>query len=232
MIRVEDFKYKEAVLKITAEADLFEKIRERFTYYYDRVEEYCSKRPEFMYSLEPLRVDKGAEEIIRRMAEAGSMAGVGPMAAVAGGIAQMTVEEIVEEYGPDKLIIENGGDIVLFSRDEVFVRLFCGNPKYDRLALRVRPEGRILSVCSSSGKIGHSLSFGEADISTVIASDGFIADAFATGIGNLCKKGTMLKRRLGEIAEIDQIYSVFVIFRERVFIAGLPPEMVSIKDNG
>src|SRR4030043_2076944 len=52
------------------------------------LEEYIKSHPLFLHSLEPCSVENDAPAIVRDMAKAARIAGVGPMAAVAGAIAQ------------------------------------------------------------------------------------------------------------------------------------------------
>ncbi len=83
-------------------------------------------------------------------------------------------------------IVENGGDIWIASPSAVTVGLYAGeHPLSGRLALRIPPERLPVSVCSSSGRFGHSLSFGDCDLATVVARDGALADAAATLAGEL-----------------------------------------------
>ncbi len=146
----------------------------------NQVERAIAEEPLFYSSLEPLPEDMWPElEVPRRMCEASELAGVGPMAAVAGGIAQYAVERVKE-----LVVIDNGGDIVM-RNDRLIAGIFPSNFGV-KLEFQ-RPE--IYSVCTSSGRYGHSISFGDCDASVVLAKDGFVADAFATALGNEIKPG-------------------------------------------
>ena len=83
------------------------------------LETWIVLHPEFRHSLVPVPLSCSVPppEIVRRMTEASAIAGVGPFAAVAGTIAQMAAESLVDR-SPD-LIIENGGDIFIYSRREL-----------------------------------------------------------------------------------------------------------------
>jgi hypothetical protein len=72
------------------------------------LETYIASHPEFLTSLEPVTLKPGAPEIARRMARAAVLAGVGPMAAVAGAFAE-EVGEVLTDC-PD-VIVENSYEI-------------------------------------------------------------------------------------------------------------------------
>ncbi len=145
-----------------------------------QVEAAVAREPLFYSSLEPLPESLWPDdEVPRRMCEAAILAGVGPMAAVAGGIAQYAVERMGEN-----VVVDNGGDVVMRGK-----KLIAGIFPSD-LGVRLEfEEDRIYSVCTSSGRYGHSISFGDCDAAVILAKDGFVADAFATALGNEIKPG-------------------------------------------
>ena len=126
--------------------------------------------------------ESGAPEIVRRMTEAASVAGVGPFAAVAGAIAQMAAESL-SVLSPD-LIIENGGDIYMYSRRDRVVGLLPDPESGVLLGLNVAASACPLALCASSATIGHSLSFGQGELVLVRSPDGALADALATAFCN------------------------------------------------
>ncbi len=147
------------------------------------IEATIATQPRFLTELEPLPIDMAAPPVARRMAAAAALAGVGPMAAVAGAIAQVTVEALVAA-GCRHVIVDNGGDIVLFIDRPVMIGIFTGPAAIRDIALRFEPRPDIFSVCTSSGTVGHSLSFGCADAAVAVADNGCLADAAATALGN------------------------------------------------
>jgi ApbE superfamily uncharacterized protein (UPF0280 family) len=147
------------------------------------VEAYIESRPAFLTSLAPLSMEPLLPEIIREMMAAAQASGVGPMAAVAGAIA----ERVFWDLAPlsDQLIIENGGDIFLKMSHPVTIGIFAGeSPLSMKIGLLINRPGSPFSICTSSGTVGHSLSFGKADAVCVTADKGALADAAATAIGN------------------------------------------------
>jgi len=144
---------------------------------------YILLHPDFRESLTPVTVGDDAPPLARDMAEAAARFGVGPMAAVAGALGQ-AVSDHFAALSPN-LLIENGGDIYLRSNVERTVALLAKPVEGARLALRFAPDDLPAAVCASSAKVGHSLSLGQADIVTVVADRGAVADAAATALGNL-----------------------------------------------
>lgn len=157
---------------------------ERIRSYRRQIRSYIARDERFLNSLEPVPVEKRAAPIVRDMAAAGHKADVGPMAAVAGAIAQRLGEDLLNR-GCRDVIVENGGDIYLNMRTAVTVGLFAGSSLLSgRLRLRLEPGLMPCGVCTSSGTVGHSLSFGKADAAVIIAGNAALADAVATAAGN------------------------------------------------
>jgi hypothetical protein len=148
------------------------------------LEDYISHHPDFMISLEPIEVEKGSPKIVRMMAKAGKLAGVGPMAAVAGTIAQLAAEDGIRA-GARNIVAENGGDICIIGSKRFTVGIYAGSsPLSRRIGLQLEPQHLPIGICTSSGTVGHSISFGNADAVTVLSKSTPLADAAATAIGN------------------------------------------------
>ena len=132
------------------------------------LERHIISHPGVLTALSPLPGEAGTPEVVRRMTRAAALAGVGPMAAVAGAIAALAVEA-VHAAGAAHVVVDNGGDVCLWSDRPVTVGLFAGTSPVADLAFRVTPRSRPLGICTSSGTVGHSLSFGRADAAVVVA---------------------------------------------------------------
>ncbi len=199
------------------------------------LERYIVRQPGFVTTLVPIALLPGAPEVARRMAAAADTVGVGPMAAVAGAMAEMAAEAALAAGAPEA-IVENGGDIFLASPSPVVVALYAGDaarqPLSRRLALRVPADRMPLAICSSSGLMGHSLSFGLCDLATVVARDAAIADAAATRAGNLVRTEADIQRALDAIMRIAGVSGVLIVKASRVGLAGDLPELVRHGDAG
>jgi len=194
------------------------------------LESYIHRHPDFATALEPLELLPGAPEVARRMQAASAATGVGPMAAVAGTMAQLAVEA-ARAAGAGEAIVENGGDIFLISPEVVTVALYAGNnPLSGKLAFRFLPEQMPLAICSSSGLMGHSLSFGDCDLVTVVASDAALADAAATLACNLVYSAEDIPRVLERITVLSGISGVLIIKADKVGMAGDLPELIRHSD--
>ncbi|MBN2399271.1 MAG: UPF0280 family protein [Candidatus Aminicenantes bacterium] len=190
------------------------------------IEAYIARQPHFRTALQPLAAEAGAPQVIRRMADAAARAGVGPMAAVAGAIAQNTVEALIRA-GAAYVVMDNGGDIVLFIDRPVNVGVFTGPAKIRDIALHFLPRPHIFSVCTSSGRVGHSLSFGRADAAVVVAADGYLADAMATALGNRIQTGSKNEIEQAVCASlIDGVHGLLVVADERLGLGGELPDIV------
>jgi len=144
---------------------------------------YIIKHQDFQLSLEPVRVEE-APLIVKMMARAGRFAEVGPMAAVAGSIAQLSMGYLINE-GAKMTIIDNGGDVALKTNKDVIIGIYAGDSSLSgQIGFKIKPKKTPMGVCTSSGTVGHSISFGRSDSVTVFADEASVADALATSIAN------------------------------------------------
>jgi ApbE superfamily uncharacterized protein (UPF0280 family) len=150
------------------------------------LEAYIKRHPLFLHSLEPYFVEEDAPAIVAVMAQAAQIAGVGPMAAVAGAIAEAVGNDLLT-WTPE-VIVENGGDIFMKISRTILIGVYAGESAFTgKIALEISPEEMPLGVCTSSGTVGHSLSFGAADAVIAFSRSAALADAAATAIGNKVK---------------------------------------------
>jgi len=178
----------------------------------------CIKRhPAFLTSLQPLELS-GQSEIIEQMIEATRLASVGPMAAVAGAIADRIGHFLLEAFGCREVVVENGGDIFVKNEQTVLVSVYAGASKLSgKVGLEI-PAGE-WGICTSSGTVGHSLSFGRADAVTVISSTATVADAFATAYGNRVKCAEDIEKVLN-LALNEKVETVLIIAGDKLGIIG------------
>ena len=209
---------QETDLHILATRDVKERATELVIQYRLQLEHYIVKHPLFLATLDPMPMDFLAPSLVREMLAAGQQAGVGPMAAVAGVIAEFVGKALAAE-GIEEIIVENGGDIYVQRLKECSVAIFAGqSPLSYKVGLRLLPSQMPVGVCTSSGTVGHSLSFGKADSVTVVARSTALADAAATCIGNEVETTLSAKagveRALAKAGEIEGIEGAVVICGE------------------
>jgi ApbE superfamily uncharacterized protein (UPF0280 family) len=173
--------------------------------------------PEFLTSLEPLPPRPGAPEAVSSMYLAARAAGVGPMATVAGAVAQYVGRALLK-HSPE-VIVENGGDIYLASETERRVAIFAGDsPLSMKIALKVKPGE--WGICTSSGKIGPSISYGQADAAVILSKDAALSDAAATALGNLLKSEGDIPSALNGAMSIKGVLGAVAVVGERLGAAG------------
>jgi len=195
-----------------------------------QLEAYLERQPEFRTTFAPLTPLADAPVIARRMAAAAACAGVGPMAAVAGAMAQWGAEAGLAA-GAAEAVVENGGDIFLRCAEPITIGLHAGaSPLADSLAFRVHPEETPLALCSSSGTMGHSRSLGVCDLATVAAADGALADAAATRAANCVRAPEDIDATLETVLAIPGVRGVLLVKGERIGMAGTLPELVRNRD--
>ena len=218
------FTHKEAVFRISCDrfdAATAEIVRQRRI-----LEGHIERHPDFGTSWEPVAASDDAPESARRMALAAQRVGVGPMAAVAGTMAQLAAEAGLAA-GASEAIVENGGDVYLQSAAPVIIGLYPGTAELaGRLAFSLQPADTPVAICSSSGKMGHSMSLGDCDLATVVARNAALADAAATLAANLVGTVGQIDPTLARIAAIDGVDGVLIVKDDCVGLAGRLPQLV------
>ncbi|MFH1383125.1 MAG: UPF0280 family protein [Chloroflexota bacterium] len=210
---------KETDLSIRASRNLKSKALRLVLKYRSALEKYIEKNPLFRTTIEPFTVGDDAPQIVRAMAEAAGKAGVGPMAAVAGAIAEFVGTELLD-FSP-QIIVENGGDIFMKSLEDRVVGIYAGDsPLSGKIGLSIDGDETPLGICTSSGAVGHSLSLGKADAVVVVAPSATLADAAATAIGNLVKVPEDMTRALEFAQDIDGLQGVLIIKDDKMAVWG------------
>ena len=210
---------KETDLLIRAQSNLKREALKAVQECRTSLERYIERHPSFLTALEPIPVTEDAPEIVRGMAEAGQKAGVGPMAAVAGAIAESVGRELMR-FSPE-VIVENGGDIFLSILKSRAVGVYAAqSPFTGKIALQIEAEETPLGICTSSGTVGHSLSFGRADAVIVVSPSAAIADAAATAIGNLVKDVADIQKGIDFAQGIEGLNGVLIIKDDKMGLWG------------
>lgn len=197
---------KETDLQVCAASDLTDLAEDLVVRARWEIEGFIRTHPYFLETLTPIDVPESAPEIVRRMSEAGRIARVGPMAAVAGAIAEYVARGLAE-VSPE-VVVENGGDIYLMGTEDRTVALLAGGGGVRGVGITVRGRLQPVAVCTSSGTIGHSESFGAADAVTVLARNGALADAVATALANRVREPEDIERAVEAARHIHGVLGV------------------------
>ena len=206
---------KETDLLVSADRIFEKQTRDLVFESRNQIEGYISSHPGFATSLVPVQKDPYAPPVVREMIEVTRMLGVGPMASVAGTIAQYVAVGLLRSTG--QVIVENGGDIFLKVNRPATVSILAGaSPLSQKVGLRIPVSQMPLGVCSSSATVGHSLSMGIADVACLLSPSAALADCAATALGNRIKKKKDLEKVSGWAREIEGILGGVVIVGDKM----------------
>ncbi len=210
---------KETDLQVRAERDLSGETRESVLKYRRQLEAYIEMNPEFRRSLLPLKDDPYAPEIVREMIRTSRLADVGPMAAVAGAVAEWVSNDLLRFS--KEVIVENGGDIYLSTSKERVIGIYAGrSPLSLKIGMVIRPEETPLGICTSSGTVGHSLSFGKADAVCILSKSAALADAAATAVGNIVRGKKDVESGLERGKTIGGVLGMVIVVEEKMGVWG------------
>ncbi|MFW5802725.1 MAG: UPF0280 family protein [Verrucomicrobiota bacterium] len=231
-MRLLPFTHREANLRISSAAHPL--VCRQVVRLRSELDAFLAQHPEFASAMTPLDMPAAAPPAaVAAMARAARKVGdVGPMAAVAGTMAQFAAEAAIRA-DIEPVLVDNGGDLCVYSREPVSVGLFAGDrsPLRDQLALRIPGNSESLCLCSSSSRMGHSLSFGDCDLALVLSADGALADAAATSAANQVRSSEDIDPTLARIAAIDGIRGILLARDDKVGIRGRAmPELTRNRD--
>jgi len=185
----------------------------------EKIKDHIKKQCCFMTSFQPVKRYKNVHPIIDKMQRASETAMVGPMAAVAGAVAESIGELLIDKS--EEVIIENGGDIYINVKEPVVISVFAGDsPLSGKIGLKIYPDSTPLGICTSSGTIGPSYSLGVANAATVISGDTALADAVATGMANLVKTEKDFDEAIGYATNIFNISGAAIIYQDKMAAKG------------
>lgn len=204
----------ETDLLIASETDQTDLMRRQVHETRKILENYGRAVPEFFTALEPISVLQRDPTMIKRMKKASEVVGVGPMAAVAGAVSASVGEVLLKQS--KEVIVENGGDLFIKTDKLRRVAIDAGRSAFKDLALKIKPASHPLGICTSSGTVGHSLSFGKADAATVISEDVYLSDAAATALGNRVRTHEDIRSAIEWIKGIAGIKGALIIVDNRM----------------
>lgn len=206
---------KETDLHISAHKELKEEAEAAVRKYRHDLETFIAKQPVFLTTLKPFDVPASAPEIVKKMSEAGKTTDVGPMAAVAGAVAEFVGKELSQKSA--EVIVENGGDIYIQTRKPRVIAIYAGDsPLSNKIGLEILPKQSPLGVCTSAGTVGHSLSFGSTDAVVVLSKNTALADAAATAIGNRVHKVEDIEKAINWGKVVDGIQGIVIVKEDKI----------------
>jgi hypothetical protein len=212
-------KVRETDLHIRASSKLEKEAMASIARHRKPLEDFIRSYPEFEKTLAPYPLSGGMLPIIRDMVLATKKVGVGPMAAVAGAVADYVGHDLLKKS--EEVIVENGGDIFIKVKRPVKIGIYAADsPFTNKIALNIEPGETPLGICTSSGTVGPSLSFGTSDATIILARTATFADACATAVGNLIKKESDIPKAIRYAKKIHGIYGAVLIKGKKIGIWG------------
>ncbi|MCJ7575449.1 MAG: UPF0280 family protein [Dehalococcoidia bacterium] len=210
---------KQTDLYIRSRRNLKDKTLDSVLKHRGSLEAYIGRHPIFLTTLDPYQAEAGAPAIVKEMARVSQLTGVGPMAAVAGAIAEAVGRDLLA-FSPE-VIVENGGDIFLKISNKRLVGIYAGQSSFTKkIALEIMPRETPLGVCTSSGTVGHSLSLGSADAVVVLSPSTALADAAATALGNMVKAADDIPRAIEKAQSIEGLRGLVIIVGDKMGVWG------------
>jgi ApbE superfamily uncharacterized protein (UPF0280 family) len=206
---------KETDLWVHADRDYTDKVRETVLQQRRYIEGTIRQHPDFAQALAPWHCGDLLPPIVAEMIRAGESAGVGPMASVAGAIAEQVGKSLL--LHSRQAVVENGGDVFVSTVNPVVTGIYAGrSPLSLKIGIRVSGKSRSIGVCTSSGTVGHSLSLGRADAVTVVAPSCALADAAATSTANRIRSRTDIEDAIDFARAIESVEAVVIILGKRI----------------
>jgi uncharacterized protein len=130
-----------------------------------------------------------------------------PMAAVAGSVAD-GIKEFLKNEGLDLVSVNNGGDISIFNKKGRGLKIDIGDIHTGESSPYLLNIEQLIDFgLATSGFGGRSFTLGLADIVTVIAATGAVADAAATFICNCTNidSDQVIRQKASEIDPLTDI---------------------------
>lgn len=229
------FKIKESSILLKTDERAFYSAVEAAVKHRADLDYYVKKRPEILWALKPIDYEDEAPPIIKRMCIAAKKAEVGPMAAVAGALADLTAEAALRN-GASGVLVEDGGEVFAEGEYSFTVSIGAGySPISQQIGFKLTPDLYPIGIATSSATVSHALSFGVADAVTVISRNAALADALATAICNATKgdrPAEAVENGIRAARKYEEVRGVLIIVRDKVGLLGKIPELVKIqKDN-
>ena len=219
-------KYKETDVWIGVDKKSFRREMPKFSEQFIRVlrdesDAYLKKDPQYRLSLIPHIAQNSAPKILQEMSEVSVRTGVGPMAAVAGAFSSHVAIELKKHFKIEEIIVENGGDIYVDIQNDIDVAIFAGeSPLSEKIGLRIDAKESPLGICTSSGTVGPSFSFGKADAVMIACKDAALADAYASVFANKIQTSEDINPVLQQIEYEKDILSALIVKNEKLGIIG------------
>jgi hypothetical protein len=197
-------------------------------------ETYIKNHRAFELALDPLTVDFDAPRVAQLAAGAAEIAGVGPMAAIPGALAELAVEAMLSTKSTVNLV-ENGGEISGASISPITVGIYAGESAFSgRVGFHLSPLDFPIGIATSSATVSHAINFGFADAAVIVADTASVADAVAKAASNAVQGDDIeasVQSGLETVEKIGHVRGALIIRGSHIGRLGKLPSLVQI-DGG
>jgi ApbE superfamily uncharacterized protein (UPF0280 family) len=209
-----DIQVQDLTLHITASDDFAEESRAAALGFWEQLQSYALRYPEFRQSKRPLdSVAADAPEIVKEMVAAAHAAAVGPMFTFRGAVVDQVGRFLSDQMS--ELTVGCDGDyfIVTRKRMKLAVKRHGGPP----ITVIVDADRDGIGVSTTLGRgRGHSGPDGLA----VIASSCMLADAAAAGVQAILPKPDGFALALHYLRQVPGVQGGVVVIDDRIGVAG------------
>jgi len=223
-------KIKESVLSVLCKSVFIKPVRKTILSSRRQIENVIAEHPEFLTAHHPLEFQHYPSSMIEKMCIESKKVNVGPMAAVAGIVAEQCLKRIIKA-GAQEAVIDNGGDIAIFIQKPLNVGIYAGEQFFPDLAFKIIPRDKPLGICTSSGTVGYSFSYGDSDAAIVISENIVLADAAATALANRVHSPKDLPTCFEIFDNLPEIEGSMVIVGDKISMWGNLPQIIQSKET-
>jgi uncharacterized protein len=209
-----DIHVQDMTLHITAPEDLAEESRAAALGFWEQLESFALRYPDFSRSKRPLyTVASDAPAIVKEMVSAATTAAVGPMFTFRGAVVDQVGRFLADQVSELTVGCEGDYFVLTRKRTKLAVKRHGGTP----LAVVVEHHPLGLGVSTT---LGRGRDHAGPDGLAVIATTCMLADATAAGVQALISKPEGFDLALRYLGQVPGVQGAVVVLGERIGVSG------------
>ncbi len=209
-----EIQIQDLLLYISAPEDFAEESRAAALSFWEQLQSYGLRHPDFRTSKRPLdKIASDAPEIVREVVRAAASAGVGPMFTFRGAVVDQVGRFLGEQLNEVTVACDGDYFIKAKKRMKIGVKRRGGEPI--TVALEPDPAGIGISTTLGRGKQGTG-----PDGLAVIAQTCMLADAAAAGVQACLPKEDGFGMALHYLQRVPGVQGGVVVVGDRIGVAG------------